>query len=79
MYTMIQTHTWSVLHLKVGCWYIEYGKTIYSVDKENVKTTCDNANPRGAKLGSDHVEVLEEANEADLVLLPEKVRNKILN
>jgi YesN/AraC family two-component response regulator len=79
MYTMTQTCTWSVPHLKAGSWYIECGKTICSVEKEDVKTACDKANPTGAKLGSDHVEVLEEANEADFLLLPKKKRNKIFN
>jgi septal ring factor EnvC (AmiA/AmiB activator) len=79
MYTMTQTRSWSILHLKAGCWYIECGKTICPVEKENVKTACNNANPRGAKLGSDHVEMLEEANKADLLLLPKKKRNKIFN
>jgi hypothetical protein len=79
IYTMTQTHIWSVPPLKVGCWYIERGKTIYPVEEEDVKIICDKANSRGAVLGFDHVEVLEEENEVDFSLLPEKERNKILN
>jgi hypothetical protein len=79
MYTMTQTRTWSVPHLKAGCWYIEYGKTIFLVEVEEVKISCNKVNSTGAELGSDHIKVLEEENEVDLSLLPEKERNKILN
>jgi hypothetical protein len=79
MYTMTQTKTWSVPHLKARCWYIECGKTIYPVEEQEVKISCDKADSRGAELGSDHVEVLEEKNKVDLSLFPEKKRNKILN
>jgi hypothetical protein len=79
MYTMTQTHTWSVPHLKEGCWYIECGKTIYPVEEEDVKAACDKADPRNVKLGSDNVIVLEEVSAANLALLLEKERNKILN
>jgi hypothetical protein len=78
MYTMSQTSTWSVLHLKAGCWYIECGKTICPVEEEEVKIACDKADSRGAVLISNQVEVLEEENEVDLSLLPKKERNKIL-
>ena len=70
---------WSVLYLKASCWYIEYGKTICPVEKENVKISYGKANLRSAKLGSDHVEVLEEANKANLLLLLKKEGNKIFN
>jgi hypothetical protein len=79
MYTMTLTHSWSVPHLKEGCWYIEYGKTICPVEEEDVKAAYDKADPRGVKLGSDVVVVLEELSAADLALLPEKEKNKILN
>jgi hypothetical protein len=79
MYTMTQTRTWSVPHLKEGCWYIECGKTICPVEEEDVKAACDKADPKGVKLGSDVVVVLEELTAVDLVLLPKKKRNKILN
>jgi hypothetical protein len=79
MYTMTQTRTWSVPHLKEGCWYIECGKTICPVEEEDVKATCDKADPKGVKLESDIVVVPEELTAADLALLPEKKRNKILN
>jgi hypothetical protein len=49
------------------------------VEEEDVKATYDKADPRGVKLGSDNVIVLEELSAADLALLPEKERNKILN
>jgi hypothetical protein len=76
---MTQVHIWSALHLKEGCWYIEYGKTICPVEEEDVKATCDKADPRGVKLVPNVVVVLEELTLADLALLPEKERNKILN
>jgi hypothetical protein len=79
MYSMTQTRTWSVPHLKEGCWYIECGKTICQVEEEDVKVAYDKADPRGVKLGSNNVVVPEEVSAADLVLLPEKERNKILN
>jgi hypothetical protein len=79
MYTMTQTRTWSTPHLKEGCWYIEYGKTICPVEEEDVKTSCDKADPRGVKLVSDNVVVPEEVSEVDIALLPEKEGNKILN
>jgi hypothetical protein len=44
-----------------------------------VKVACDKANSRGAELGPDHVDVPEELTDADLALLLEKERNKILN
>ena len=43
MYNMSQMHTWSVPHLKVDCWYIEYGKTICPVEGEEVKIAYDKA------------------------------------
>jgi hypothetical protein len=79
MYTMIQTCTWSVPHLKAGCWYLECGKTIYLVEEEAMKTACDKADPKDAELGFDHVQVLVGENEVDLSLLPKKERNMILN
>jgi hypothetical protein len=44
-----------------------------------VKIAYEKADSRGAKVGSDHVDVPEEVNEVDLALLLEKKRNKILN
>jgi hypothetical protein len=79
MYTMTQTRTWSVPHLKEGCWYIESGKSTCPVEEEDVKVTCDKDDPRGIMLGSDNVAVSEELSAEDLTLLPEKERNKILN
>jgi hypothetical protein len=79
MYTMTQTRAWSVPHLQAGCWYIECGKTICPVEEEEVKAACDKADSRDAALGPDHVDVPKELTDADLVLLPEKERNKILN
>jgi hypothetical protein len=78
MYTMPQTCTWSIPHLKVGCWYIECGKTISVIEEEDVKTAYEKADPRGVKLGSDYVVVPEEVSKVDIALLPEKERNKIL-
>jgi hypothetical protein len=44
-----------------------------------VKATCDKANPKPSKLVPDVVVVPEELCLADVALLPEKERNKILN
>jgi hypothetical protein len=79
MYTMTQTRTWSVPHLKECCWYIESGKAICPIEEEDVKATCDKADPKGVKLVPDVVVFPEELTLADLVLLPEKETNKILN
>jgi hypothetical protein len=79
MYTMTQTRTWSAPHLKECCWYIECGKAICPVEEEDVKATCDKADPKGVKLVPDVVVVPKELTLADLALLPEKERNKILN
>jgi hypothetical protein len=79
MYSPTQLRVWSAPHLKEGCWYIECGKTICPVEEEAVKATCDKADPRGVKLVPDVVVVPEELSLADVVLLPEKERNKVLN
>jgi hypothetical protein len=78
MYTFTLTRSWSVPHLKEGCWYIECGKTISVIEEEDVKTAYEKADPRGVKLGSDNVVVPEEVSKVDIALLPEKERNKIL-
>jgi hypothetical protein len=44
-----------------------------------VKATCDKADPRGVKLVPDVVIVPEELSLADVALLPEKEKKKILN
>jgi hypothetical protein len=72
MYTMSQTCTWYIPHLKAGCWYIECGKTICPVEELEVKIAYDKADSRGVVLVSDQVEVLEEENKVDLSLLNEK-------
>jgi hypothetical protein len=79
MYYPTQMRNWSAPHLKEGCWYIECRRTICPVEEEDVKATCDKADPRGVKLVPDVVVVLEELNLADVALLLEKERNKILN
>jgi hypothetical protein len=79
MYSPTQMRNWSAPHLKEGCWYIECRRTICPVEEEDVKATCDKADPRGVKLVPDVVVVLEELNLADVALLLEKERNKILN
>jgi hypothetical protein len=79
MYSPTQLRVWSAPHLKEGCWYIECGRTICPVEEEAVKATCDKADPRGVKLVPDIVVVPEELSLADVALLPEKERNKVLN
>jgi hypothetical protein len=79
MYSPTQLRNWSAPHLKEGCWYIECGRTICPVEEEEVKATCDKADPKPTKLVPDVVVVPEELSLADVALLPEKERNKILN
>jgi hypothetical protein len=79
MYSPTQVCIWSAPHLKEGCWYIECGRTICPVEEEDVKATCDKADPRGVKLVPDVVIVPKELSLADVALLPEKERNKVLN
>jgi hypothetical protein len=76
MYSPTQLRYWSALHLKEGCWYIECGRTIFPIEEEDVKATCDKADPKPSKLV---VVVPEELTLADVALLQEKERNKILN
>jgi hypothetical protein len=64
MYSMTQTRTWSTPHLKECCWYIECGKAICPVEEEDVKATCDKADPKGVKLIPDVVIVLEAERES---------------
>jgi hypothetical protein len=79
MYSPTQLRNWSAPHLKEGCWYIECGRTICPVEEEDVKATCDKADPKPSKLVPDVVVVPEELSLADVALLLEKERNKILN
>ena len=69
---------WSAPHLKEGCWYLECGRTICPTEEEDVKATCDKADPKGVIPVPDVV-VLEELSLADIALLPAKERNKILS
>jgi hypothetical protein len=72
--------TWSVPHLKAGCWYLECGKTFCPEDEEDVKKTYAQAEPRAVESGSingnDH-DGQEDEEEEDLSVLSEKERNKI--
>jgi hypothetical protein len=77
MYTVTQTHTWLVPHLKVGCWYIDCGKIYCPVEEEDVKKACEKADSKGATVPSDHGEEQEEEVQVDINLLP-KEKNKIL-
>jgi hypothetical protein len=79
MYSPTQLYNWSAPHLKEGCWYIECGRTICPVEEEDVKATCDKLDPKPSKLVPDVVVVPEELSLADVALLPEKERNKVLN
>jgi arsenate reductase-like glutaredoxin family protein len=65
-------------HLQAGCWYIECGKSICPIEEEEMKAACNKADSKGAELGPDHVDDAEELTNADLTMLPEKERNKIL-
>jgi hypothetical protein len=41
MYTVALLCGWSVIHLKAGCWYLDYGKTFCPEDEEDVKKTSE--------------------------------------
>ena len=58
---------------------MECGRTICSIKEEDVKATCDKADPRGVMPVPDVVVVLEELSLADIALLPAKEKNKILS
>jgi hypothetical protein len=80
MYTVGLLRSCSALHLKGGCWYLDYGKTLCLEDEEDVKKTCAQAEPKAVESGSingnDH-DGYEDEEEEDLSVLPEKERNKI--
>ena len=80
MYFMNQMRIWSVPHLKEGCWYLECGtRATYPIEEEDVKATCNKADPRGVIPVPDIVVVPKELSLADITLLPAKERNKILS
>ena len=58
---------------------MECGRTICPIEKEDVKATCDKADPRGVIPVADVVVIPEELSLADIALLPAKERNKILS
>jgi hypothetical protein len=80
MYTVGLLHSWSVLHLKAGCWYLDCGKTFCPKEEEDVEKTLAQDEPRHAKSGSnngnDH-DGQEDGEEEDLSVLSEKDKNKI--
>ena len=80
MYMVGLLHSWSALHLKGGCWYLDYGKTFYPEDEEDVKKSCAQAETKGVEFrsinGNDH-DGEENEGEEDLSVLPKKDRNKI--
>jgi hypothetical protein len=78
VYTTGHIRTWSVPHLKAGCWYIDCGKIHCPVEEEDVKKACENADSKGAAVASDHGEEQEEEMEVDINLLPKKEKNKTL-
>jgi hypothetical protein len=55
------------------------GIVVYSNFYYSVNAIYDKAHSKGGELGPDHVDVPKELTEADLALLPEKKRNKIIN
>ena len=79
MYSTNQMRMWSAPHLKEGCWYLECGRTICPIEEEDVKATCDKADPRGVMPVPDVVVVPGKLSLADIALLPAKKRNKILS
>ena len=40
MYSVGLLCNWLALHLKSGCWYLDYGKTFCPEDEEDVKKSC---------------------------------------
>ena len=79
MYSTNHMCIWSASHLKEDCWYLECGRTICPIEEEDVKATCDKANPKGVMPVPDVVVVLEELSLADIALLLAKERNRILS
>jgi hypothetical protein len=81
MYSVRLLCSWSALHLKSGCWYLDCGKTFYPEDEEDVKKSCAQAESKGVESGSingnDHDGHKNEEQEEDLSVLAEKERNKI--
>jgi hypothetical protein len=79
MYTLYLVRLWSIVHLRVCCWYIDCGKAFCPVEEEDAKKACDEANSPGIALGANQGEVQEDEVEVDINLLPEKEKNKVLN
>ena len=79
MYSTNQMRIWSTPHLKKDCWYLECGRIICPIEKEDVKATSNKANLRGVMPVLDVVVVPEELSLADIALLPTKERNRILS
>jgi hypothetical protein len=81
MYMVGLLRSWSALHLKSGCWYLDCGKTFCIEDEDDVKKSCAQAESKGVESGSingnDHDGQENEEQEEDLSVLPEKERNKI--
>jgi hypothetical protein len=77
---MGQTHIWSLLHLKAGCWYIDCGKIYCPIQEEDVRKACEMANSKGAPKVTDNAQEHEDEVEVevDINLLPEKEKNKII-
>ena len=71
--------TWSILHLKAFCWYIDCKKIICSDEEEDVKKACDKVDSMGVAESIDHGKEQDKEMEMDLSLSPEKERNKIIN
>jgi hypothetical protein len=79
MYTMTHTRIWSNAHLKACCWYTDCGKVYCPLEEEDVKKACEQADSKGAALGTNQGEEQEDEVEVDINQLPLKEKNKILN
>jgi hypothetical protein len=79
VYTVYLVRLWSIAHLRVCCWYIDYRKAFCLIEEKDAKKACDEAESQGSALGANQGEVQEDEVEVDINKLPEKEKNKVLN
>jgi hypothetical protein len=79
MYISTQVKTWSLPHLKGGCWYLDCAKGYRPAEEETEKSANDALDSTGLGSGSGTVGGAEDDHdEEDLSLFSEKEKNKVL-
>ena len=79
MYTSAQVKTWSLPHLKGGCWYLDCAKGYCLAEEEVGKSANDALNSIGLDSGLGIVGGAEDDHdEEDLSIFSEKEKNKVL-